>query len=201
RASAALMRRASSTVGGTFSWSAGAAGAGMGDGGGGVAASADAASRRNPAAAVHPGFDIDPPSGTAVRRPSGEPPFYRVSVIHPTPAEGISKPPGDAATGREARAYDAFMSHTSRIGRLGKLTALVLLALTLGPSLAWCSTCATCPQTRTAAHPCCQVSASVSREMGRWAPGCCGRLAAPTALAVREVQAQESLAADVLPAS
>jgi len=93
------------------------------------------------------------------------------------------------------------MSYTFRIGRIGKLMAFVLLALTLGPSLAWCSTCATCPQTRTAAHPCCQVSASASREMGRWIPGCCGRLAAPTALAVREVQAQESLAADVLPAS
>ncbi|HEX3531664.1 MAG TPA: hypothetical protein VH988_31785 [Thermoanaerobaculia bacterium] len=93
------------------------------------------------------------------------------------------------------------MSHTSRIGHLGKLTALVLLALTLGPSLAWGSTCATCPRTRTAAHSCCQMSASASREMRRWVPGCCGRLAAPTALAVREVQAQRSPAADVLPAS
>lgn len=93
------------------------------------------------------------------------------------------------------------MSRTLRIGRIGKLTALVLLALTLGPSLAWGSTCAACPQTRTAAHSCCQMSASASREMGRWIPGCCGRLAAPTALAVREVQAQESPATDVLPAS
>src|SRR4051794_19590363 len=90
------------------------------------------------------------------------------------------------------------MSHTFRIG---KLTALVLLALAFGPSLAWCSTCVTCPQSRTAAHSCCQRSASTSREMGQWVPGCCGRLAAPTALVVREVQAQESPAADVLPAS
>jgi len=90
------------------------------------------------------------------------------------------------------------MSHTFRIG---KLTALVLLALAFGPSLAWCSTCATCPPLRAAAHSCCQRSASAFREAGRLAPGCCGRLAAPTALAVREVQAQESPAADVLPAS
>ena len=65
-------------------------GAGIGDGAGGVAASADAASRRKPAAVVHPGFDIDPPSETAVRRPSGEPLFYRVGIIHPTPARNRS---------------------------------------------------------------------------------------------------------------
>lgn len=135
-----------------------------------------------------------------MRRPSGEAPFYRAGVP-PTPAEGISKPPGGAATGRKARAYDAFMSHTSRIGRFGKLPALVLLALAFGPSLAWYSRCAACPPLRAAAHACCQRSASASWETGRWAPGCCGRLAAPTALAVREVQAQESLAAGVLPAS
>jgi len=93
------------------------------------------------------------------------------------------------------------MSHTFHIGRIGKLTALVLLALTLGPLMAWGSLCVTCPQSRAAARPCCQTSASAAGETGRWAPGCCGRLAAPTALAVREVQAQESLAADVLPAS
>ena len=82
--------------------------------------------------------------------------------------------------------------------------AIFFVALALLPSMALGSRCMVCPQPRAVAmHPCCHPSARASGEdPGRWAPQCCGHLAAPASLPAREAQmAQGSPAADVLPAS